>query len=84
MVYLYGIVQPVIPSRDNELCKELQYHDNSFHYQLIAQLLKDKRYTPVQKSVENIVPLIDWRWLLALLAGLLTTEWLMRKYNGLT
>ncbi len=52
--------------------------------QLIDRLLEDKRYIPVQKSVENIVPLIDWRWLLVLLAGLLTTEWFMRKYNGLT
>ncbi|WP_144665425.1 VWA domain-containing protein [Dokdonia sp. Hel_I_53] len=52
--------------------------------QLISALLNDKRYRPVQKSVENIVPLIDWRWLLALLAIFLTAEWLMRKYNGLT
>ncbi len=51
---------------------------------LINMLLEDNRYRPVQKSTENIVPLIDWRWLLGLLALLLTIEWFMRKYNGLT
>lgn len=51
---------------------------------LIAQLIQDKRYTPIQKSTENIVPFIDWKWLLAILAILLTIEWFIRKYNGLT
>ncbi len=52
--------------------------------QLINNLLTDERYRPIQKSSENIVPLIDWKWLLGLLIALLTIEWFMRKYNGLT
>lgn len=51
---------------------------------LIKNLTEDRRYIPVQKSSENIVPLIDWKWLLGLLALLLAIEWFMRKYNGLT
>ncbi|AEE20528.1 hypothetical protein JM84_2135 [Dokdonia sp. Hel_I_63] len=52
--------------------------------QLIEYLLKDTRYKPVQKSTEKIVPLIDWKWLLFIIALLLSIEWFMRKYNGLT
>ncbi len=52
--------------------------------QLITSLVADTRYKPVQKSTENVVPLIDWKWLLAVLALLLAIEWFMRKYNGLT
>lgn len=51
---------------------------------LINQLVTDNRYKPIQKSTENIVPLVEWKWLLALLALLLAIEWFMRKYNGLT
>ena len=52
--------------------------------QLINDLINDKRYKPVQKSTENSLPLVDWRWLLAILSLLLALEWFMRKYNGLT
>ncbi|AWH75340.1 hypothetical protein DCS32_14550 [Dokdonia sp. Dokd-P16] len=52
--------------------------------QLIEDLLKDTRYKPIQKSTEKIVPLIDWKWLLFIIALLLSIEWFMRKYNGLT
>jgi hypothetical protein len=51
---------------------------------LIQELVTDGRYRPIQKSNENSVPLVDWKWLLAVLAGLLAIEWFMRKYNGLT
>lgn len=52
--------------------------------QLIVDLTKDTRYKPIQKSTEKIVPLVDWKWLLAIIVLLLSTEWFMRKYNGLT
>ena len=52
--------------------------------QLITDLIQDVRYKPVQKSTEKIVPLIDWKWLLFIIALLLSIEWFMRKYNGLT
>lgn len=49
----------------------------------INKLMDDNRFKPVQKSKENIVPLIDWKWLLALIALTLSAEWFFRKYNGL-
>ena len=50
---------------------------------LIDNLLSDNRYATVQKSTKNIVPLIDWKYLLGLIALSLFTEWFIRKYNGL-
>lgn len=50
---------------------------------IVASLLEDNRFTPVQKSSENIVSLIDFRILLAIMALALALEWFIRKYNGL-
>ncbi|MGF1555048.1 vWA domain-containing protein [Paucihalobacter sp.] len=50
---------------------------------LIFDLLSDSRYKTVQKSSKNIVPLLDFKFLLALLALALGLEWFIRKYNGL-
>ena len=51
--------------------------------QLISALLEDDRFVSVQKSEQKVVPLIDWKYLLALIAVLLSLEWFIRKYNGL-
>ncbi len=50
---------------------------------LISNLLADNRYATIQKSTKNIVPLIDWKYLLGLIAISLFIEWFIRKYNGL-
>ena len=50
---------------------------------LVAELLEDGRFVPTQKSNENVVSLIDFRILLAVIALALTVEWFLRKYNGL-
>jgi len=50
---------------------------------LINDLLADSRYQTIQKSTKNIVPLIDWKYLLGLIALSLFAEWFLRKYNGL-
>lgn len=50
---------------------------------LVTDLIKDSRYQAIQKSKENVVSLIDWKYLLVLIIGALTIEWFMRKYNGL-
>ncbi|WP_378174595.1 vWA domain-containing protein [Aquimarina sp. SS2-1] len=50
---------------------------------VIKDLIEDQRYQPVQKRKENIVSLIDWKYLLAIIIFLLAIEWFMRKYNGL-
>ena len=50
---------------------------------LIEQLLENKEYKSIEKNVSTKTPLIDWVWLLILIAVVLTTEWFVRKYNGL-
>ncbi|TXE05627.1 VWA domain-containing protein [Gelidibacter salicanalis] len=50
---------------------------------IVAQLLNDERFVTIQKSTKKVVPLIDWKFLLALIALSLSTEWFIRKYNGL-
>ena len=50
---------------------------------LVNDLLNDNRYVPIQKSSKNILPLIDWKYLLAIIALSLSLEWFLRKYNGL-
>ncbi len=50
---------------------------------LVSQLVNDKRFATIQKSTKKVVPLIDWKYLLALIAMSLAIEWFMRKYNGL-
>lgn len=50
---------------------------------LIQNLLQDNAYTATQKEITNKSPLIDWMFLLILLAILFSTEWFVRKYNGL-
>jgi hypothetical protein len=52
-------------------------------YLLIEDLLQDDRFLPTQKSELIVVSLIEFKWLLALIAVALTAEWFIRKYNGL-
>ena len=51
--------------------------------QLFEKLINDERYKPIQKSTINKVPLIDYKYLLFIIAFLLASEWFIRKYNGL-
>ena len=50
---------------------------------LVNNLLNDTRYTAIQKSHKNNIPLIDWKYLLFLIVFSLAAEWFLRKYNGL-
>ncbi|MGC1473458.1 MAG: VWA domain-containing protein [Psychroserpens sp.] len=50
---------------------------------IIDNLLNDSRFATIQKSTKKVVPLIDWKYLLALIAFSLAAEWFIRKYNGL-
>ncbi|WP_179351852.1 VWA domain-containing protein [Winogradskyella vidalii] len=62
---------------------EGQAYFTSEYKTLIGDLLSDNRYKTIQKSIKNIVPLIDWKYLLGLIALSLFMEWFIRKYNGL-
>ena len=50
---------------------------------LIKTLLDNESYKAIQKAIVQKTPLIDWVWLLILIAISLTSEWFIRKYNGL-
>ena len=50
---------------------------------LIQNLANDNRFVPTQKGTKNIVSLIDFRVLLAIIVAALAAEWFIRKYNGL-
>ena len=50
---------------------------------LISNLLNDSRFATIQKSSKKSVPLIDFKFLLALIVLSLSIEWFIRKYNGL-
>jgi hypothetical protein len=50
---------------------------------LIKTLLENEEYKEIQKDVVTKSPLIDWKWLLILIAVFLSTEWFVRKYNGM-
>jgi len=50
---------------------------------LIKMLIENDEYKSVQKSIIKKIPLIDWIWLLIIIVISLTTEWFVRKYNGM-
>jgi hypothetical protein len=50
---------------------------------LIKTLLENENYKAVQKEIVAKTPLIDWVWLLVLIAIALASEWFVRKYNGM-
>ena len=50
---------------------------------LLNDLINDNRYVSIQKSNKNTIPLIDWKYLLIIIALSLGLEWFIRKYNGL-
>lgn len=51
--------------------------------ELINDLLANNQFLPVQKSTKNVVSLIDFSVVLAIMVLALATEWFLRKYNGL-
>ena len=51
--------------------------------ELVKQLLADESYKAIQKTIVKKSPLIEWIWLLILIAISLAAEWFIRKYNGL-
>ena len=51
--------------------------------ELIDFLVNNENYKAIQKEITTKSPLIDWIWLLVILAVSLAAEWFVRKYNGL-
>ncbi|MEM6684332.1 MAG: VWA domain-containing protein [Bacteroidota bacterium] len=61
--------------------KAFHIDDNSEN--IILELINDARFKTIEKSNEKVVSLIDWKYLLALIALFLALEWFSRKYFGL-
>jgi len=58
------------------------YHPNQVA-SLIQSLIENPDYKAVQKEIIKKTPFIDWVWLLVLIAISLSSEWFIRKYNGM-
>ncbi len=50
---------------------------------LVGDLMASDRFRPVQRSEQNVVSLVDFRFLLGIMVTALALEWFLRKYNGL-
>ena len=50
---------------------------------LQKDLSTNDAYVPTEKSTENIVSLIDFKFLLGIIVFAFAAEWFIRKYNGL-
>ena len=50
---------------------------------LIKVLLENTDYKAIEKAIMKKTPVIDWIWLLIIIALALASEWFIRKYNGL-
>lgn len=50
---------------------------------LINALVDNTNFQNIEKSEQKVVPLVDWKYLLALIVLALAAEWFIRKYNGL-
>ena len=50
---------------------------------LVNDLISNIHYKNIERSELKTVPLIDWKFLLAIIALVLALEWFIRKYNGL-
>lgn len=69
----------------NQLASQTQgkaYYPNQAD-ELIQSLLENENYKAIQKAIVKKTPLIDWIWLLILIAISLASEWFIRKYNGM-
>lgn len=49
---------------------------------LIENLIKDSRFKSIQKKSIIETPLINWKWILAIIILTLSIEWFTRKYFG--
>jgi hypothetical protein len=59
------------------------FHINEDAQSIILELINDQRFKTIEKSNEKVVSLIDWKYLLGLIALCLALEWFLRKYYGL-
>ena len=49
---------------------------------ILQDLSKNKSFYTIQKASKKEQEFLDWKWLLFIIIGLLSTEWFFRKYIG--
>ncbi|MFZ0489481.1 MAG: VWA domain-containing protein, partial [Salegentibacter sp.] len=84
----YNVEQQFVSANLNKMKQLAGNNDTKVYFpsdpgKLVEALQEDKAFVPVQKSHEKTVPLIEWYYLLFLLALLFAAEWFYRKYLGL-
>lgn len=52
-------------------------------HSLMEGLINNTEFQNIERSELKVVPLVDWKYLLALIVLALASEWFIRKYNGL-
>jgi hypothetical protein len=62
--------------------KGMEFYEDQFE-EIKIELLKNPAFKTVQKERNNLISLIDWKWLLGLIVLSLSLEWLLRKYRGM-
>lgn len=83
----FNIEQQFMNANDSKLEKlalnskgELFYRDQI--KLLIKSLVENESFYTIQKATKIKEELINWKWLMFLVLGLLSLEWFVRKYNG--
>ena len=84
----YNVEQQFLNANVNKLQTLANDSDGTSYFidntsKLTYDLINDTRFATIQKSIKKVVPLIDWKYLLGLIALSLAAEWFIRKYNGL-
>ena len=84
----YNVEQQFLNANVNKLQTLANNSEGSSYFidntsTLANDLINDSRFATIQKSTKKVVPLIDWKYLLGLIALSLAAEWFIRKYNGL-
>ena len=87
-VIQYNVEQQFLNANISKLKTIATYSNGESYFvqdtnKIFSDLFEDNRYQTIQKSNKNTVPLIDFKFLLFLIALSLATEWFLRKYNGL-
>ena len=84
----FDIEKQFVSSNDDKM-KLLAKNTGGTHFypsnykNLLSELISSEQYVPTQKSSENVVSLIDFKTVLALIIIAFAIEWFIRKYNGL-
>jgi hypothetical protein len=84
----YDVEKQFISPNVNQMELIAQNTDGQlYNYQtvdeLLIKLLESNQYRAVQSERTDVSPIIDWYYLLGLIALALSLEWFIRKYNGL-